>query len=233
MIEGELQWVALECALNEGSTPPPEIEWIQRDTGTDTETVLVEDLIDGRVRFIDDKQWLILETVSGTVGGKEYFCRVTNKETFHTARDPTTYVLNPGESWLWTSHRVTLISQCFILPVVTQFNRTLYPNGVRIYKPLTDKSALLVDIGADTSGVPFGIGAAYDSDSLSFSWAVNGRPTRIDGNGVVVAITPSFTITDMDTTLDVKVTVNHLGQTSSTAVLTLLGTHTHTPKIRI
>ena len=40
VIEGELQWVALECALNEGSTPPPEIEWVQRDTEADTEEVL-------------------------------------------------------------------------------------------------------------------------------------------------------------------------------------------------
>ena len=73
VIEGGLQWVALECALNEGSTPPPEIEWVQRDTEADTETVLVEDVSDSRIRFIDDKQWLILETLESIITDKEYF----------------------------------------------------------------------------------------------------------------------------------------------------------------
>ena len=98
VIEGELQWVALECALNEGSTPPPEIEWVQRDTVADTEDVLVEDFVDSRIRFIDDKQWLILETLTSVITDKEYFCRVTNKERFQTARGPITYTLNTGES---------------------------------------------------------------------------------------------------------------------------------------
>ena len=78
VIEGELQWVALECALNEGSTHPPEIEWIQRHTTRGSETVLVEDLVENRVRFIDDKQWLIVETSAVSI--KQYFCRVTNKD---------------------------------------------------------------------------------------------------------------------------------------------------------
>ena len=119
---------------------------------------------------------------------------------------------------------------CVSLPAVTQFNRTLYPNGVRIYKPLTDKSAPRVDIGADTDGVPFGVGVAYDGGQLSFSWSVNSRPSRVDGSGAVVAITPSFSNDDMDPTLDVRVSVNPEGQItqSSTAILTLLGQHTHT-----
>ena len=113
---------------------------------------------------------------------------------------------------------------------MTQFNGTLYPNGVRIYKQLTDKSAPRVDIGADTDGVPFGVGVAYDGGRLSFSWSVNDRPSRVDGNGAVVAITPSFSNDDMNPTLEVRVTIIPEGQSSqfSTAILTLLGQHTHT-----
>ena len=94
----ESQWVALNCTLNPGSTPPPDIEWVQRDTGGGGETVLNEDFIQNRVRFTDDKQWLILETTSDAVNGKEYFCRVTNKERFQRVRGPLLYALNAGES---------------------------------------------------------------------------------------------------------------------------------------
>ena len=90
--------MALECALNEGSTPPPAIEWVQVDTTNNVETVLVEDLVDNRVRFIDNKQWVILETITNVIQDKEYFCQVTNKERFQTARGPITYVLNAGQS---------------------------------------------------------------------------------------------------------------------------------------
>ena len=92
------QYVALECALNEGSTPPPAIEWVQVDTTSNVETVLVEDLVDNLVRFIDNKQWVILETITNVIQNKEYFCQVTNKERFQTARGPITYVLNAGQS---------------------------------------------------------------------------------------------------------------------------------------
>ena len=92
------RWVALNCTLNPDSTPPPEIEWVQRNTGGGGETVLDEDTSQNRVRFIDDKQWLILETTSDAVNGKEYFCRVTNKERFQIVRGPLLYELNAGES---------------------------------------------------------------------------------------------------------------------------------------
>ena len=115
----------------------------------------------------------------------------------------------------------------FIFYTVTQFNRTLYPDGVRIYKQLSDKSAPRVETGADTDGVPFGIAAAYDNGALSYSWTVNTRNSRISGNGAVVSVIPSFTATDTDPTLDVEVTLNPVG-VSSTAVLTLLGQHTRT-----
>ena len=98
VIRDQHQWVGLECALNEGSIPEPEIEWVQVDTGTADETVLVEDVTENRIRFIDNKQWLILETIPSAVDDKEYFCRVTNKENFNIARGPKTYALNPGES---------------------------------------------------------------------------------------------------------------------------------------
>ena len=97
--DGEAQrWVALNCTLNPDSTPPPEIEWVQRDTGGGGEMVLNEDTTLNRVSFIDDKQWLILETIEANVNGKEYFCRVTNKERFQRVRGPLLYALNPGES---------------------------------------------------------------------------------------------------------------------------------------
>ena len=119
---------------------------------------------------------------------------------------------------------------CVSLPAVTQFNRTLYPNGVRIYKQLTDKSAPRVDIGADTDGVPFGIGVAYDGGELSFTWRVNGRFSRVDGDGAVAVVTPSLTDEDMDPTLEVQVTIIPEGQgtQTSSANLTLLGQHTRT-----
>ena len=93
------QWVALECAINPGSTPTPIIEWVQRDGGVGgTETILEEDFTANTVRFLDDGQWLILETTSDAVTDKVYFCRVTNKEQFQTARGPKSYTLNTGES---------------------------------------------------------------------------------------------------------------------------------------
>ena len=96
--DGEAQrWVALNCTLNPDSTPPPNIEWVQRDTGGG-EMVLNEDTTLNRVRFIDDKQWVILETTPDVVNGKEYFCRVTNKERFQRVRGPLLYALNAGES---------------------------------------------------------------------------------------------------------------------------------------
>ena len=95
---GRQQWVALECTLNPGSIPKPIIEWVQRDGGAGgSETVLEEDFNANRFRFTDNGQWLVLETTSDAVTGKEYFCRVTNRERFQTARGPTTYTLNAGE----------------------------------------------------------------------------------------------------------------------------------------
>ena len=112
--DGMQQYVALECALNEGSTPPPAIEWVQVDTTNNVETVLVEDLVDNRVRFIDNKQWVILETITNVIQDKEYFCQVTNKERFQTARGPITYVLNAGES-LHTTNRDLAYVMCSLL----------------------------------------------------------------------------------------------------------------------
>ena len=92
-----LQWVALECALKPGSTPRPVIQWVRRDTGSGTETVLEEDINSNSIRFIDDGQWLILETTADAVNGQEYYCQVTNKERFQMARGPKLYTLNAGE----------------------------------------------------------------------------------------------------------------------------------------
>lgn len=73
------QWVSLECATNPNSIPKPRIEWRQYDTGSNGEaTVLVEDTITDTIRFIDNGQYLILETTSDAISGKGYFCNVTN-----------------------------------------------------------------------------------------------------------------------------------------------------------
>ena len=100
---GHDQTVALECALNPGSNPKPNIEWLIVDSGG-TETVLVED--SSRVHFVDDGEWLILRTDTEAITGKTYFCRMTNKEYFQTEQAPTNYTLNPG-----TVYIVILLSQ--------------------------------------------------------------------------------------------------------------------------
>ena len=92
------QWVALECALNEGSNPEPDIVWFQRDSGTGDVTALAEDTAENTVLFVDDKRWLILITTSDAITDKEYYCNVTNKNGFQSARGPTVYVLRAGES---------------------------------------------------------------------------------------------------------------------------------------
>ena len=97
---GNLQWVALQCEIVEGSTPTPAIQWRKRPVGSDPETVpgdlLVEDFISNTIRFVDGGEWLILETDELAITGLEYFCEVTNKWRFQTVRGPLTYTLNPG-----------------------------------------------------------------------------------------------------------------------------------------
>ena len=96
----ELQWVALECGVVEGSTPTPAIEWIRRDVGEESGETLEEDFVEDKVRFLDGGQWLIMETEASAITGKEYYCQVTNKLGFQTVRGPLIYTLNPGESSL-------------------------------------------------------------------------------------------------------------------------------------
>ena len=96
-VGNSLQWAALECALKNGSTPTPVIQWVQHDVTSGAETVLTEDFDRNTIRFIDDGQWLILETTADAVTDQEYYCQVTNKERFQMARGPKLYTLNAGE----------------------------------------------------------------------------------------------------------------------------------------
>ena len=97
-VTGNLQWVSLECAINSGSIPEPEIVWVRRDSGGSSETILMDDTRGNTVRYIDSGQFLILETNNAAITDKEYFCKVTNKDQFQTESSPITYTLNGGES---------------------------------------------------------------------------------------------------------------------------------------
>ena len=94
---GNLQFVGLQCELVPGSTPTPAIRWIRRTVGAETGDALEENFVTNSIRFVDDGEWLILETDSDTVTGVEYYCEVTNAERFRTVRGPLTYSLTPGE----------------------------------------------------------------------------------------------------------------------------------------
>ena len=97
---GNLQWVALQCEIVPDSTPTPAIQWRRRPVGSDPEAVpgdiLAEDFTSNTIRFVDGKEWLILETDESAITGLEYFCEVTNKQRFQTVRGPLIYTLNPG-----------------------------------------------------------------------------------------------------------------------------------------
>ena len=94
---GNLQFVGLQCELVPGSTPTPAIRWIRRTVGAETGDALEENFVTNSIRFVDDGEWLILETDSDTVTGGGYYCEVTNAERFRTVRGPLTYSLTPGE----------------------------------------------------------------------------------------------------------------------------------------
>ena len=108
--------VALECALTPGSTPTPAIQWLQCSVcdGSD-DAVVVEDLEQNIVRFLDGGQYLLL-VASADVIAMEYICQVTNKEKFQTERAPYTYTLSPGEPCYSTryNHTITLPLHVFL-----------------------------------------------------------------------------------------------------------------------
>ena len=89
--------VALECALNSGSTPTPAIQWLQCSLcdGSD-DTAVLEDLEQNTVRFLDGGRYLLL-VASADIIATKYACQVTNKEEFQTERAPYTYTLTAGE----------------------------------------------------------------------------------------------------------------------------------------
>ena len=124
---GNLQWVALQCDIVEGSTPTPAIQWRRRPVGSDPETegdILAEDFTSDTIRFVDGGEWLILETDESAITGLEYFCEVTNKQRFQTVRGPLIYTLNSGGplSLLYSVNFVPILSS------VKSYNRPAKPN---------------------------------------------------------------------------------------------------------
>ena len=128
---GNVQWVALQCEIVEGSTPTPAIQWRRRPVWSDPEIVpgdiLAEDFTSNTIRFVDEGEWLILETDESAITGLEYFCEVTNKQRFQTVRGPLTYTLNPGGplSLLHATQLLALTSffQSSVMSMQKSYNR--------------------------------------------------------------------------------------------------------------
>ena len=129
---GNLQWVALQCEIVEGSTPTPAIQWRRKPVGSDPGTVpgdiLAEDFTSNTIHFVDRGEWLILETDESAITGLEYFCEVTNKQRFQTVRGSLTYTLNPGGplSLLHSANFVPILSS--VKSMQKSYNRPAQPN---------------------------------------------------------------------------------------------------------
>ena len=96
----------------------------------------------------------------------------------------------------------------FAVVSVTSFNETLYPNGLRIYKELEDKSALVVPSTDMDTVVTFSIVAAREG-RLRYGWELDNAQSdpRLIGASTrpFVAVRPEFR--DGDTTPEIRVEV--------------------------
>ena len=95
---------------------------------------------------------------------------------------------------------------------MTAFDVSMYPNGVRVSKQLTNRTAPRVAVGATlpkSDLIAFGTGLAYGgSGTFVHSWRVDGRPERVSNDGSVGSVTPSFLdADDNDPLLEVTLTV--------------------------
>ena len=108
------------------------------------------------------------------------------------------------------------------------------PDGIKIYKPLTDRSASRVafDASAPASSplrVAFGTGIAYNGTmDFTQTWEVTNRPTgvRVTGTGPVGSVLPSFGPSDTELVLRIRLIVAPRPDEQDTqleATLTLLG----------
>ena len=101
----------------------------------------------------------------------------------------------------------------YSIPVVSVFDENMYPNGVRIYKPLTNKTAPRVALDAIDPVVVFGTGVAYDgtggSERSFLDWKLNdGLGGRLTSGGPVASVIPRFSdVNDDDHHLKVQLTV--------------------------
>ena len=108
-------------------------------------------------------------------------------------------------------------------PTVESFNQTVYPpNGVRVYKPLTNKTAPR-DGDYD---VVFGIAAAYGgSDQLFYTWLSNGRQGEINPFGNIGILALSNLPDTIDPLIEVEVILSPPTNQELVAYLHLLGKH--------
>ena len=108
-------------------------------------------------------------------------------------------------------------------PTVESFNQTVYPpNGVRVYKPLTNKTAPR-DGNYD---VVFGTAAAYGgSDQLFYAWLLNGRQEVIRTFATIGILTLSDLDENIDPLIKVEVILTPSTNQELVAYLHLLGKH--------
>ena len=116
-----------------------------------------------------------------------------------------------------------------IMCVVTEFDPSVYPNGVRIYKQLTNKTAPRIEFDRNTpiaDRVAFGTGIA-SSVAFTRQWDVNGRGNRVSNDGAVGSVIPSYEGDDESSLLNVTLLVI-ADSLELFAYLHLLGEHHHT-----
>ena len=111
----------------------------------------------------------------------------------------------------------------YILLTVESFNQTIYPpNGVRVYKQLTNRTA---PRDGDYE-VAFATAAAYGgSEAILFLWRLNGRQSGIKPEGSVGIIDLSNLPDNIDTLIKVEVTLTPSTNQELVAYLHLLGKH--------
>ena len=106
-------------------------------------------------------------------------------------------------------------------PTVESFNQTVYPpNGVRVYKPLTNKTAPR-DGDYD---VVFGTAAAYGG-RLLYTWLLNEDQGVIRPFGAIGILTLSDLDENIDPLIKVEVILNPSTNQELVAYLHLLGKH--------
>ena len=99
-------------------------------------------------------------------------------------------------------------SVCHTVPTVDEFDVSEYPEGVRIYKPLTNKTAPRVAIDAvNPQPVVFGTGIAFGGGRTIRAWSVNGKDDRVIGRGAVGEVVPVSLEGDDSLILEVELVI--------------------------